>query len=60
MIDKDEDEGYSVRIMNVAEDVSDRELRDLFRGYPYTKLRIITDYLTKKSRGYAFMNFERK
>ena len=57
---KDEEEGYSVRIMNVADDVTDHELRDLFRDYKYTKLRIITDYITKKSRGFAFVNFERK
>lgn len=59
-VDREEEEDYSVRILNVAEDVTDHQLRDLFRGYNYTKLRIITDFNTKRSRGFAFVNFATK
>lgn len=46
--------------MNIAEDINEHQLRNLFRDYHYTRLRLVTDFNTKKSRGFAFANFATK
>ena len=42
---------------NIAEDVTDYEFRQLFRGYNASKVRLITDYTTKKCKGFGFITF---
>lgn len=56
-----EEETYGVRVSNLSEDVTESQLRDLFSKCGHiTRARIITDFETKKSRGFAFVNFDSK
>ena len=58
---KEEDEGVSIRISNVAEDVDERTLSRLFSMCgSLTRMRIISDYVTHKSRGFAFAGYATK
>ena len=60
-VDKEEDEGVSIRISNVAEDVDERTLSRLFSMCgSLTRMRIISDYVTHKSRGFAFAGYATK
>ena len=56
-----EEETFGVRVSNLSEDVTDMELRNLFEQCGrVTRARVITDFETKKSRGFAFVNFDTK
>ena len=58
---KDEEEGVSIRISNIATDVDERELIYLFRNCgDLTRLRLICEYGTHKSRGFAFATYPTK
>ena len=46
---------------NLSEDVTDMELRNLFEQCGrVTRARVITDFETKKSRGFAVVNLDKK
>ncbi|KAM7456932.1 hypothetical protein BLSTO_02315 [Blastocystis sp. subtype 1] len=56
-----EEESYGVRVSNLAEDVTEMQLRDLFSKCGHiTRARVITDFETKRSRGFAFVNYDTK
>ena len=60
-VDKEEDEGVSIRISNVAEDVDERTLSRLFSECgQLTRMRIISYYVTHKSRGFACAGYATK
>ena len=51
----------SIRISNVAEDVDEGTLRRLFGSCgTLTRMRIISDFTTHKSRGFAFAGYATK
>ena len=51
----------SIRISNIATDVEERDLTYLFRKCgDLTRLRLICEYGTHKSRGFAFATYPTK
>ena len=60
-LDKEEDEGVTIRVSNLAESVSDRTLRDLFSACGYClRVRLPIDHETRKSRGFGFITYGSK
>jgi len=51
----------SIRVNNLSEDTTERDLHDLFSPFgAVSRVYIAYDRETKESRGFAFVNFERK
>ena len=60
-LDKEEDEGVTIRVSNLADSVSDRTLRDLFSACGYClRVRLPIDHETRKSRGFGFITYGSK
>ena len=60
-LDKEEDEGVTVRVSNLAESVNERTLRDLFSACGYClRVRLPIDHETRKSRGFGFITYGSK
>lgn len=47
-----------IRVTNISEDTTERDLGDLFRPFgSVTRLRLAKDKPTQRSRGFAFVTF---
>lgn len=54
-------ESISLRISNISLDTTQSQLEDLFYQYSkVTRVKIVTDHNTQKSRGFAFVSFSSK
>jgi len=52
------DEGHALRVTNLAEDVTEDDLADLFRRFGHTqRIYLARDRQTGESRGFAFVNY---
>jgi len=51
-------EEYTLRVTNLSEDVTEDDLRDLFRPFGHTsRIYLAKDRITNQSRGFAFINY---
>ncbi|XP_071801958.1 eukaryotic translation initiation factor 3 subunit G-like [Asterias amurensis] len=60
-MDSKRDQGTTIRVTNLSEDTRENDLTDLFHSFgPIQRIYLAMDKVTKRSKGFAFINFHNK
>lgn len=56
-----QDETATIRVTNLSEDTRENDLNELFRPFGYiSRIFLAKDKITNQSKGFAFINFQRR